>query len=98
MRTFRDRRESRQLALYPQVHAWRACPHTLRERSHKQRWISRLDEPVQVVSHFLECGKPACDHWAVVYRPPQEDPVALRGYPLGLDVVARMGELRYRDD
>jgi hypothetical protein len=97
MRTSRDRRESRQLDLYPQVQACRACQHTLRERYHKQRWIIRLDEQVKVVSHFLECGNPACDQWAVIYRPPQEDTLALRGYTFGLDVVARIGELRYRD-
>ena len=58
----------------------------------------RLDQHVQVVSHFLECGNTACTRPAVVYRPYQEDALALRGYSFGLDVVARIGELRYRDN
>ena len=34
----------------------------------------------------------------MIYRPHQEDALALRGYTFGLDVVARIGELRYRDN
>jgi hypothetical protein len=98
MRTPRDRRESKQLDLYPQLQACPACHHALQERYHKQRWIVRLDQHVKVVSHFLECGNTACAQRAVVYRPHQEEALALRGYTFGLDVVARIGELRYRDN
>jgi len=70
----------------------------MHERYHKQRWIVRLDQHVKVVSHFLECANTACTRPAVVYRPQQEDALALRGYTFGLDVVARIGELRYRDN
>jgi hypothetical protein len=72
MNTSRDRRESRQLALYPQGQECRACQHTLRARDPKPRWIIRLGEQVKVVSYFLECGNPACEQRAVVYRPPQD--------------------------
>lgn len=70
----------------------------MHERYHQQRWLVGLDQPVQVVSHFLECGNTACTRQAGVYRPLQEDALALRGYPFGLDVVARIGERRYRDN
>jgi hypothetical protein len=70
----------------------------MHERYHKQRWIVRLDQHVKAVSHFLECTNTACTRQAVVYRPQQEDALALRGYTFGLDVVARIGELRYRDN
>jgi hypothetical protein len=69
----------------------------MHERYHKQRWIVRLDEHVNVVRHVLECATTACTRPAVVYRPQQEDALAWRGYTFGLDVVARMGEWRYRD-
>jgi hypothetical protein len=98
MRTARDRCKSQQLDLFPPVHSCPACQQALKERYHKQRWIVRLDQQVKVVSHFLECGNPACDHRAVVYRPLQEDTLALGGYTFGLDVVARIGELRYREN
>jgi hypothetical protein len=96
MRTSRDRRESPQVDLYPAEQECPVCQHALKERYHKQRWIIRLDQHVKVVSHFLECGNAACTRQAVVYRPQQEDALAWRGYTFGLDVVARIGELRYR--
>ena len=69
----------------------------MQERYHKQRWIVRLDQQVKVVSHFLECRHTACTRQAVIYRPQQEDALAVRGDTFGLDVVARIGALRYRD-
>jgi hypothetical protein len=96
MRTPRDRRESTQVDFYPEEQECPVCQQALKERYHKQRWIIRLDQHMKVVSHFLECGNTTCTQSAVVYRPQQEDALALRGYTFGLDVVARIGELRYR--
>jgi hypothetical protein len=84
------------VGLYPEEQQCPVCQHALKERYHKQRWVIRLDPHVKVVSHFLECGNMACTRPAVVYRPQQEDALALRGYSVGLDVVVRLGELRYR--
>ena len=98
MRTPRDRRDSTQVELYPPMQECPACHQPLIERYHKQRWIIQLDQQVKVVSHFLECGNTHCERRAAVYRPYQEDILALRGYTFGLDVVARIGELRYRDN
>lgn len=98
MRTPRERGDGQQLDLYPEGRECPACHQPMHERYHKQRWIVRLEQPVKVVSHFLECGNTACTHRGVVYRPHQEDALALRGYTFGLDVVARIGELRYRDN
>jgi hypothetical protein len=96
MRTPRDRRASTHVDVSPQELECPGCQRVLKERYHKQRWIIRLDQHVQVVRHFLECGNAACTRQAVVYRPQQEDALALRGYSFGLDVVARRGELRYQ--
>lgn len=98
MRTPWDRCESPQIDLYPQLQACPGCQQAMQERSHKQRWIVRLDQHVKVVSHFLACRNRACTRQAVIYRPQPEDALALRGYTFGLDVVARLGELRYRDN
>jgi len=98
MKTPRDRRQSTQLDLYPERQACPECQQSLPERYRKQRWIVQLNQQVKVVSHFLECCNTACDRRGVVYRPHQEDALALRGYTYGLDVVARIGELRYRDN
>ena len=92
MRTHRDRRESQQIDLYPSLQACPACHQAMQERSHKQRWVVRLDQQVKVVSHFLECSNTTCTRQAVVYRPKQEDALALHGSTFGLAVVARIGE------
>ena len=98
MRTSRDRSESQQVDLYPALQACPACHEALKERYHKQRWIIQLDRHVKAVSHFLECGNPDCERRGTVYRPYQEDTLALRGYTFGLDVVVRIGELRYHNN
>ncbi len=95
MRTPRARRESQQVDLYPPLQECPACHEALTERYHKQRWIIRLDQDVKVMSHFLECSHPDCERQGAVYRPYQEDTLALRGYTFGMDVVVRIGELRY---
>jgi hypothetical protein len=69
MSTSRDRRERMQVDFYPEALECSACQDALKERYHKQRWIIRLDQHVNVVSHFLECGNVACPRRAVVYRP-----------------------------
>jgi len=97
MRPPRDRREGTQVDFYPEERDGPACHLPLTERYHKHRWLVRLEQPVNVVSHVLEGGNGACSRRAVVYRPSQEDALARRGSTFGLDVVARMGERRYRD-
>src|ERR1043166_4090687 len=97
MRTPRARGASQQMDLYPQLHACPVCHHVMQERYHQQRWIVRLDQPVKVVRHVLECGHTACMRQALGYRPQQEAALAVRGYTFGLEVVARLGELRDRN-
>jgi hypothetical protein len=82
---------------YPPLQDCPACHQILHERSHQQRWIVRLDQHIKVVSHVLECSHATWTQRAVLYRPPQEDALALRGDTFGLAVVARIGELRDRD-
>lgn len=95
MRRPRRRDESREVHLYPQIRTCPACQRLLKERYHKRRFIVRLTEQLNVVSHFLECPTPNCSLREAVHRPEQETLLALRGYTFGLDVVALVGELRY---
>jgi hypothetical protein len=97
MRTPRERGPSQPLDVYPQRQECPECHPPMHERSHKQRWIVRLEQHVQGVRHFLECAHTACTRPAGVYRPYQEDAWAWRGSTCGWDVVARMGAWRYRD-
>lgn len=45
----------------------------------------------------LECQAPECEQQGRKWRPEAEDALALPCYTFGLDVVARIGELRYRE-
>jgi hypothetical protein len=67
------------------------------ERYRKQRWIVRLDRQLKVISHCLYCPNPECKLHSVTYRPSTEGGLALRGYTFGLDVVVRIGQLRYSE-
>jgi hypothetical protein len=95
MRRARSRRDSREIDLYPLTRRCPACRKPLRERYRKRRFIVRLDEQLDVTSHFLQCPAPSCRMREAVYRPEEEGVLALRGYTFGLDVVALVGELRY---
>jgi hypothetical protein len=98
MRTTRDRSQSEALDLFPDMRVCPACKSTLRERSRKERWIVRLSGILRVTSRFLHCTTPVCVMNGATYRPAAEDLLAMRGATFGLDVVAAIGELRFREN
>ncbi len=51
-----------------------------------------------MVSHCLGCYNPQCSQKEAVYRPELENLLALFGYTFGLDVIAHIGQLRYRQN
>ena len=72
MRRARARDQSREVDLHPQTRTCPVCRCRLGERYRKRRFIVRLDEQLDVISHFLECQTPRCRGRGVVYRPEQE--------------------------
>ena len=98
MRTVRDHSESKRVDLYPQTRTCPGCHQPLKEKYHKQRWIVQLSGQLQVVSHCLGCGNTQCSQKEAVYRPELENLLALKGYTFGLDVIAHIGQLRYRQN
>jgi hypothetical protein len=97
MRKARSHSGSQQVDIYPENRECPACHSKLKERYHKQRWIIQLKQELKVKSHYLECHNRECELREAIYRPEQEAALALPGYNFGLDVIARIGELRYRD-
>ena len=85
------------LHLYPSLQQCPHCLSPLRERYRKRRLILQLQRQLQTISHFLYCPNLSCSLHSATYRPEQEDTLALRGYHFGLDVVARIGQLRFTD-
>ncbi len=98
MKTARNHSESRRIDLYPQTKICPQCHQPFKERYHKQRWIVKLSGELKVVSHCLGCQNPACPHFIAVYRPEEENILALKGYTFGLDVIVYIGQLRYREN
>ena len=98
MRTVRDHSGSKRVDLYPQTRNCPDCHQPLKEKYHKQRWIVQLGGQLQVVSHCLGCENPQCSQKEAVYRPEVENLLALKGYTFGLDVIAYIGQLRYRQN
>jgi hypothetical protein len=97
MKKARDHSQSEEVHLYPQERNCPGCQQPRAERYRKRRWIITLRNELKVISHWLECRTPGCTWRGARWRPEQEDVLALRGYNFGLDVVARIGELRYRE-
>jgi len=52
---------------------------------------------LEVVSHHYRCSFASCALKETTFRPEAEDLLAMRGATFGLDVVAAIGELRFRD-
>ena len=98
MRTDRHRSGSKRLDLYPLEQSCPNCHQVLVERYRKQRWIVQLHQQLKVISHCLFCPNPVCSLHQVIYRPAEEGALALRGYTFGLDVVVRIGQLRYSEN
>jgi hypothetical protein len=65
------------------------------ERYRKRRWIVQLSGQLEVITHYLQCPDTVCPMHEALYRSDAEDRLALCGYTFGLDVVAKIGQLRY---
>jgi hypothetical protein len=97
MKKARDHSQSTEVHLYPEVRVCPGCQQPRAERYRKQRYIITLRGELHVISHWLECRTRECPWRGASLRPEQEEVLALRGYSFGLDVVARIGECRYRE-
>jgi hypothetical protein len=97
MKKARDHSQSEEVHLYPEVRVCPGCQQARAERYRKQRYIITLRGELHVISHWLECRTRECPWRGASLRPEQEEVLALRGYSFGLDVVACIGECRYRE-
>ncbi|HZS04023.1 MAG TPA: ISNCY family transposase [Blastocatellia bacterium] len=67
----------------------------MKEAYRKVRWVVTLAGLLRVNSHILECQSEGCRERRARHRPEKEGALALPHYTFGLEVVARIGELRY---
>jgi len=80
--------------LYPEVTQCPVCGAKLVQRYRSERYVETLEGFFHVVSHAVHGPVPTGSFHPGHLRPAAEDILALQGYLFGLDVVARMGELR----
>jgi len=69
----------------------------LKEAYRKVRWVVTLAGLLRINSHILECQSEDCPQQQRKYRPEKEGALVLPHYTFALEVVARIGELRYRE-
>jgi len=71
------------------------CGHRMWFRYEDHRKITTLKEVLGLRLQIRYCVNRACERYHVVYRPEAEGARALAHHEFGLDVIARIGQLRY---
>ena len=61
-----------------------------------QRTITTLDDVCRLTLTVVRCHNPQCGRYHQPYRPEEEGAWALPHHEFGLDIIARIGILRYR--
>jgi len=61
-----------------------------------QRTITTLDDVCRLTLTVVRCHNPQCSRYHQPYRPEEEGAWALPHHEFGLDIIARIGTLRYR--
>ena len=64
---------------------------------HNRRRLTFLDEVVQFTLVIRRCRTPSCARYQRAYRPEEEGALALPHGEFGLDVIALVGQFRYRE-
>jgi hypothetical protein len=73
------------------------CGKALWVAYHNRRRLTLLDEVVQFTLVIRRCRTPSCARYRRAYRPEEEGALALPHGEFGLDVIALVGQLRYRE-
>ena len=74
-----------------------ACGGSLWHLYQRQRTITTLDDVCRLTLTVVRCHNPTCPRFHLPYRPEEEGAWALPHHEFGLDVIARIGRLRYRE-
>jgi hypothetical protein len=97
-----SRRESRprpadEQILEPVGVACPECGRAMRIRYSNRRMVVTLKGPVRLRLKIRRCEDRACRQYHRAYRPEAEAALALPQHEFGLDVIAMVGSLRYRE-
>lgn len=84
------------VTLEPQQRQCPACQHPLWVAYHRHRCVTTLAGVVALTMRIRRCGNPPCSLYHRPYRPEEEGAWVLPQAEIGLDVIALVGALRYR--
>lgn len=96
MKKVRGHEGSQVVDLYPMQRTCPACGEPLSEGYRQHRFVVRLSGMLKLNKYVLECQGPECSQFKVKWHPEAEGALVLPRYTFGLDVIALIGELRYR--
>src|SRR3954449_6023790 len=74
-----------------------ACGGRLRYRYDNRHTVSTLAGPARLRLRIRRCEDPGCARYRRPYRPEAEGALVLPRHEFGLDVIALVGALRYRE-
>lgn len=87
--------ESNTTHLYPSFYTCPACGQKLSQWYRKNRTIKSLSGSIHIVSHIFSCKNTECSNPKIT--PEKETLLAIKGYTFGLDVILKIGALRYKE-
>ncbi len=88
---------TRQVDLRPGRRVCSACGGSLWAAYANERTVTTLDAVCRLTLTIVRCHNPHCPRYRVAYRPEEEGAWSLPHHEFGLDVIARIGRLRYRE-
>ena len=87
--------ESETTHLHPSLRTCPVCQGELKEWYRKERTIYSLQGPIYLVSHVYACENKECANYHRGILPEEETLLAIKGHNFGLDVILKIGELRF---
>ena len=98
MKTAKDYSQAKTLIYKPEN---KHCPHceSKLKRSHTawRKHIITLRGTLLVTSYAYRCPNASCPEPGALYRSTEAEALSLKYYQYGLDVVAKVGHLRFRE-
>lgn len=88
---------TRTVSLLPERRQCAACGGRLWHLYQTQRTVTTLEDVCRLTVTVLRCPNPACSRYHQPVRPEEEGAWALPHGEFGLDVIAHIGSLRYRE-
>ncbi len=88
---------TRTVDLVPERRTCVVCGGSLWVVYQNQRTVTTLDDVCRLTLTVVRCHNPACPRYHQPYRPEAEGAWALPHHEFGLDIIALIGALRYRE-